>query len=393
MNNRKILSLFLLFSAILSCYSCTILRKARKDDVKKQIQSIKQEYVPDTRVEIFEVEVESLNGELIIKGATSSEKAHNEIEHLVGASSGEDIINQVRLLPDSSMEYTRGIINLSVGNIRSKPSHASTLTTQALMGTPLKIYDKQGWWYRIQTPDGYIGWIDASGISPVSKRKLESWEESEKIIFTGHYSSVYKTKNRNADHVSDVVMGNIFKMKENTDHWYKIGFPDGRTGYLSKDKALKISEWIEQTKITGESIVSLARSFMGIPYLWGGTSVKGMDCSGFTKIVYFMHGIILQRDASQQTQYGELIPVTDNFEALKPGDLLFFGKNNVTHVGIYIGDQQFIHASGRVKINSFNKNDPNYSEARASTIIRARRIINSLGEEGISLFKKSQYDQ
>ncbi len=393
MNNRKIFNLFLLFTAILSGYSCTTLRKVQKDDVEKQIQSIKQEFVPDTRVEIFEVEVESRDGELVIKGATSSEKAYKEIEHTLEASSEKHIINQIRLLPDSSLKYTRGIINLSVGNIRSGAGHASTLITQALMGTPVKIHEKDGWWYRIQTPDNYIAWIDASGVKPLNKSKVKNWKASEKVIFIDQYGSVYKSKSKESNPVSDAVMGNIFKMTENSNHWYEVEFPDGRTGFLEKKKAITISEWQNQIQVTGESLVSLARSFMGVPYLWGGTSIKGVDCSGFVKIIYFMHGIILQRDASQQNNYGEVIPVKNSYKVLKPGDLLFFGESRVTHVGMYIGDNQFIHSAGRVKINSLNESDPHYSEYRANTLIRARRIVNSLEEAGISLYKENSFYQ
>lgn len=385
--------ILLLLSLIPFCFSCTTLQKVKMDDVKKQIQTIKQEYAPDTRVEIFDVKVKSKNGRLLVKGATSSKKAYKQMEKFVNAYSEKNIINQINLLPDSSLNQTHGIINLSVGNIRSRPSHASALITQALMGTPVKIYEKEGWWYRIQTPDRYIGWIDAAGIKPVNKTRLESWKNSEKIIFTDHYGSVYKTNNMESDPVSDVVLGNIFKMEENSDQWYKVDFPDGRSGYVKKDKAMTISEWQDQISVTGESIVSLARSFMGIPYLWGGTSIKGADCSGFIKTLYFMHGIILQRDASQQTRYGELIPVKNNYEDLKPGDLLFFGESRVTHVGMYIGDDQFIHSAGKVKINSLNENDPNYSEYRANSLIRVRRIVNSLNQEGISLYTENPFYQ
>ncbi|MCF8336123.1 MAG: C40 family peptidase [Bacteroidales bacterium] len=383
----------LLFVGMVFCFSCSTVKKATEKNIKQKIQEIKNEFIPDTRVKIFEVEVASRKGKLYLEGATSSKEAYEKIEETTESSTGKNLTNRVKLLPDDNLESVHGIINLSVGNIRSKPNHASTLITQALMGTPVKIYEKDGWWYRIQTPDRYIGWIDASGIRVVSKTKLKNWKQSGKIIFTGHYGSVYKTKSRDASPVSDVVMGDILKLEKNSNHWYGVSFPDGRSGYLMKRKAMTISEWEDQTEVTGESIADLARSFMGIPYLWGGTSIKGLDCSGFVKTVYFMHGIILQRDASQQTKHGELIPVKDNYEALKPGDLLFFGENRVTHVGIYIGDHQFIHSSGLVKINSLNENDPNYNEARANSLIRVRRIVNSLGEKGISLFKENPYYQ
>ena len=122
---------------------------------------------------------------------------------------------------------------------------------------------------------------------------------------------------------------------------------------------------------------------MGVPYLWGGTSFKGVDCSGFTKTVYFLNGILLPRDASQQVMIGETIDKNGNWGNLKEGDLLFFGEKRedgserVVHVGMWIGNNEFIHASDKVRIGSMNPSESNYDEYNSKRYLRAKRILKT----------------
>ena len=146
--------------------------------------------------------------------------------------------------------------------------------------------------------------------------------------------------------------------------------------------------------IDEKELIETAKTFLGFPYLWGGTSAKAVDCSGFTSMVYYMNGIVLQRDASQQTKYGKEITTDYNWGKLQAGDLLFFGRKvsdslpeRVTHVAIYIGDTEFIHASGKVRINSMDSSRKNFIPEYVPRFVRAVRIkgaIDGMGIEGLS---------
>ncbi|MCX6334979.1 MAG: C40 family peptidase [Bacteroidia bacterium] len=132
-----------------------------------------------------------------------------------------------------------------------------------------------------------------------------------------------------------------------------------------------------------EKLIIFAKQFIGYPYLWGGTSAKAMDCSGFTKTIYFTGGIILARDASQQFLHGVKVDVSSSLSNLQPGDLVYIGRLNkegkerITHTGMYIGNTEVIHSSGLVSINSLDSTRSNYSSYLGKGLRGARRIIGA----------------
>ena len=171
--------------------------------------------------------------------------------------------------------------------------------------------------------------------------------------------------------------------------FYKVTYPDNRTGFIKKNEAIIYGSWLKNLKSTPENIEVIAKKMNGFPYLWGGTSTKGMDCSGFTKMVYLMNGYIIPRDASQQINAGKTIDYHLKFDGLKKGDLLFFGKKatadskqRVTHVGIWLGNKkmEFIHSSGNVHISSMHPEQPNYDDFNRNRYIGSKRYLNSVDQ-------------
>lgn len=361
------------------------------EKVNTLINKVKENFAPDKRVAIFNIETEESGSKIIIKGETNLPSAKSELDKMLKESKIK-FEDKVELLPSKDLKgKTFGVINLSVANFRAKPDHPAELVTQAILGTPVKVYKKgEDGYFLVQTPDGYISWLDDDGVQFMDEKEFNDWLSSEKIIYLSTYGFCFSEADDKSQTVSDLVAGNILKLLDEQKEFFNVEFPDKRIGYIKKDEAKLFNEWYNSLKPTGETILQTAYRFMGIPYLWGGTSSKGMDCSGFTKTVYFLNGIILARDASQQVNTGELVNTENGWENLQAGDLLFFGrrasadrKERITHVAIYIGDGDFIHAAGRVKINSFNPSKPYYSDYRKSGFIRAKRILSSIGKNGI----------
>jgi len=361
------------------------------EKAKTIIRETKEKFAPDKRVAVFNIEAEQPANKIIIKGETNFPEAK---EYLIRTLDGEAIKfeDKIQLLPAKELgDKIYGVINLSVSNIRTNPDHPAELSTQSLLGTPIKVL-KEGQWgfYLVQTPDGYISWLDDDGFQLMNEEEWNEWKSSEKIIYLNEFGWAYEKADVNSQHVSDLVAGNLLKLISEEKEFYQVEFPDKRIAFVQKNESQKFSQWYKSLNPDGEKILQTAYRFMGVPYLWGGTSAKGMDCSGFTKTVYFLNGIILPRDASQQVHTGELVDTKNGWQNLQAGDLLFFGtkangekKERITHVAIYIGDGDFIHAAGRVRINSFNKSKSYYSEYRDNAFIRAKRILSSVGKNGI----------
>ncbi len=305
-------------------------------------------------------------------------------------------------LPAVGQEKRMAVVEFSTSYLRQKPDYESPLETQELMGTIVEIVGEQGYWREVITPQPYRAWCTDQGLIEMTAEELEAYENAPKVMFMGLYGHVYANPSYKSATLCDLVGGDIMRLVRRQIGWTEVMLPSGGRGFVPS-KELKVHDGFMSTAQgegscdsiddeTMESIISEAEKLLGAPYLWGGMSAKGVDCSGLVRISCIMNGILLPRNASQQINCGDRVemPLDARFwdeaqrvdsegfknemlarvENLQRGDLVFFGtpasepgrKPRVTHVGIYIGDNRIIHSSHRVRINSLIPGDADYYE-------------------------------
>jgi len=213
----------------------------------------------------------------------------------------------------------KGICNVSIAPLRADSSDKSEIVSQLLYGESADIIEVKDNWTKIITHyDNYEAWMDTKQILPVSDEFLAS----------------RKTNLVKEPFQSTMTESGKMLLSMGSEVTFETTAPT-RGHDLS------------------ESIVNCAKEFLNVPYLWGGKSFFGIDCSGFTQIVYKIHGIKIPRDTYQQAALGEALTF---IEEAKPGDLAFFEnpEGRIIHVGFILADQKIIHAHGKVRIDSLD---------------------------------------
>ena len=299
---------------------------------------------------------------------------------------------------DTEQSKRMAVVQTSTCYMRLHPDYESALETQELMGTVVEIVGEQGYWREIVSPQPYKAWTTEKTLMEMTPEELKAYEEAPKYIYTAHYGHVYTTPtNNNPSAICDLVGGDILRAVEKKKgsaspsgkpgKWVEVMLPSGRTGWVLKKDVRPLGERTDiRLGDSAEGLVSIekmedvirqAYSLLGVPYLWGGMSSKGVDCSGLVRICFLMNDILLPRNATQQIKCGKEVNIKD----IQRGDLIFFGNTEtgaITHVGIYLGNGEFIHASHLVRVNSLIPGAENYYE-NAHRLIRACRI-HSYGE-------------
>ncbi len=265
----------------------------------------------------------------------------------------------------------------SVTDVRRHPTHAAELMTQIVYGDAVIPLKREGEWIMVRLDDAYVGWVRSWHLRGLSRSEYESYDRAARHRVRGNVIQVYEGPGEAALPVSDAVVGTpVLVVACDRRGWRRVTLPDGRTGFTKArglEKRPGPATRPRDRRAPGrsrtpagalrESLATTALRFVGVPYVWGGTTPKGFDCSGLTQRLFRLHGIVIPRDSDMQARFGRA-KMPGNVPELQTGELLFFGKSpsQITHVAMYLSDGLFVHAHGQVRVSALFPAHPLFEE-------------------------------
>lgn len=275
------------------------------------------------------------------------------------------------------------VVNTSACFLRLKPDYESGNETQCLMGTVLRIHGAERYWRLADAPDYKNVWTTERNIAVMDEAGKDAWIAAPKYICVVEYTHLFAAPDKDAPRLCDFTMADLVRQGTKCRRgWVQVFLPDGREAWVRSREVMDFDAWVKGRQATEEALLSTARRFLGTPYMWGGASIKGFDCSGFTQFVYRQSGIVLPRNAREQIYTGEAVPY--DFDKMRPGDLLFYGTPAtpekpmvVAHVAMYYGDRKIIHSSMVVRISSLTPDGEDFYDRKPLAV---RRILGHVDD-------------
>ncbi|MFZ2492959.1 MAG: C40 family peptidase [Thermoanaerobaculia bacterium] len=237
-------------------------------------------------------------------------------------------------------------ITVPVADMHSRASAESDVVSQALFGSGALLLESDYGWVKVLTEDAYEGWIRETELRRVAAPYAAS---GPTVMVESLFASLYNEPDieKHAPLLT-IPYGSKLEVTGRTDTpdgpFHSVRLPGGPTAWVQSGDVASPGE-----PLSIDATIALAKRFLGLPYRWGGTSSYGFDCSGFTQMLMRRRGVSMPRDTRPMARWDGLAPVER--EALKPGDLIFFGKtkDRINHTGMYIGNGEFIHATRRFR--------------------------------------------
>jgi cell wall-associated NlpC family hydrolase len=253
----------------------------------------------------------------------------------------------------------------SVAEVRAEPAHSAEQVTQALQGEVLTPLLHEDGWVLARLPDRYVGWVRDWHVQLVPAAAPPAFAAGTAARIAAEIVTLRVAPGGESEACGETVLGTAVRVGAEESGWVEVWLPGGRRGFVPAEAVRSgTGPWPRETA----SLVATLGRFIGVPYLWGGRSPKGFDCSGLVQFVFGLHGVSLPRDSDEQAECGE--PV----ETPAAGDLLFFGRDRVTHVGVATGPDTFVHARGEVRRNALRAGSPGYDDELCRIRLGTRRI-------------------
>jgi hypothetical protein len=240
------------------------------------------------------------------------------------------------------MAATYAIVRAALVPVRASPSVRAEQVSQEALGAALEVLEQEGEWLRCRGEDGYEAWVPSGSVIICSDARdaVAWWDDAGGVPAVSLDATLVDGSGRP---LVRLPWGARVALAGRA-----VVLPDRRRGWLAEGRLVSWTEASERFPQSGAAVAGTAREWLGVPYLWGGRTRWGADCSGLVQAVYRLHGFHLPRDSYQQAEYGEPLDVGAGLDELRPGDLLFFRAADaarVAHVALSLGGSAVLHAA------------------------------------------------
>jgi gamma-D-glutamyl-L-lysine dipeptidyl-peptidase len=364
----------------------------RGDESNDAVYRLGKARYSDDRQTIFRIQATTITNQNIesvhLAGQVLDEDQHLSVLKLFANQIVED---QIQTLLTEQTPWA--LVNRNVADLRREPRSLSERLNQALFGDAVRLLETRGEWVRVRLErDGYLGWLQSSALFCCEQNEVQRYQQScTHLVCSGNapaYQDIDGGEEKELVQIGLLPFGAGVASGERRGDMLAVRKPDGSCWWVPEHHLLPISERPEPDAAGITHTLETIQRMIGTPYLWGGSTPFGYDCSGLAQVFWSFLGVPLPRDADQQFAAG--IPVEGEFQ---PGDLLFFGevrdqdllpgepgapRRKITHVAISLGGDKLIHSNGSawgISINSLDPGSPRYQEWLATNLAGVRRFV------------------